>query len=379
MAKRVVIASGLILVMTVFVFLWKAARPSEPVYEGKSLSRWLEGHLPYTSANPPPNSPGWKKADEALRRIGTNAIPTLLQMIRAKDPPKPVLKLLDSAKRHHLISIHYRNAFQRNDEAEYAFRILGTNAAAAVPLLIQIYQDDVSPNSQRCAAKALGNIGPAAIAAVPVLLANFSHANADVRFYAVSAMFNIGGDPNTVVPALKSLLKDPKSEVRFTAVAALRRFGTHARAAIPELMEARQDQDQGVKEEADELLWSLVPEKIAKPLVIEEPTPMVAAGITTEALWRASDGELWTLVPQGKPVRYATYQSVGDQPLYLYRGVTHTTAKDHFLGHFEAVPWLAPRTNINIEVVYIVDDERILLCARDNERKQFVELRRVEN
>jgi hypothetical protein len=383
-AARVVIASGLILVMILAVVLvWNGARRSEPVYEGKPLSRWLEGHLPNSSANPPLNSPGWKKADEALRRIGTNAIPTLLQMIRAKDPPKPVLKLLDLLSKKRLVVIRYRSAFHRNDEAEYAFQMLGTNAACAVPALTKIYQDNVSPNSQRCAALALAHMGPAAIAAVPVLMADFVHTNADVRFYAVSAIIHIGGDPDIVVPALKSLLKDPKTEVRFNAVAALRRFGTRARPAIPELMEARSDQDQGVRDEVDDLLWGLVPEKVAKPLVVEESTPMVAGGITTEALSQRGwgygpDEKLFTLIPQGKAVRCAMYQGVGDQPLYLYRGRTQTPAKDHFLGHFEAVPSPAPATNINIEVAYIVDNERIVLCARDHERKQFVELRRVE-
>jgi hypothetical protein len=86
-------------------------------------------------------------------------------------------------------------------------------------------------------------------------------------------------------------------------------------------------------------------------------------------------GELWTLIPQGKAVRCAVYQSV-ITPLYLYRGLTLTTTNDHFLGRFE-VPGIP--TNSSVEVVYIIDHQQILLCARDYNRKQFVELRRVEN
>src|SRR5262245_34170426 len=99
MSKRISIASGILLVVTLGVLFWKAAGPSEPLYGGKTLSRWLESHVPTSEADPPFNSPGWKKADEALRQIGTNAIPTLLQMIRAKDPPPAILKLLDAARR----------------------------------------------------------------------------------------------------------------------------------------------------------------------------------------------------------------------------------------------------------------------------------------
>src|SRR5688572_30987713 len=61
--------------------IWGGSGPPEPVYEGRKLTSWLERHVPNTSANPPYNSPGWHKAEEALRRMGTNAIPTLLRMI----------------------------------------------------------------------------------------------------------------------------------------------------------------------------------------------------------------------------------------------------------------------------------------------------------
>jgi len=34
---------------------------------------------------------------------------------------------------------------------------------------------------------------------------------------------------------------------------------------------------------------------------------------------------------------------------------------------------------MNIEVVYIIDHQQILLCARDYTSKQFLELRRMNN
>jgi hypothetical protein len=103
--------------------------------------------------------------------------------------------------------------------------------------------------------------------------------------------------------------------------------------------------------------------------------PMVVNGVTTEAFSREAYGELWTLVPKGKQVPCAVYQSV-TTPVCLYLGKTQTTTNDHFLGRFE-VPSVP--TNSSVEVVYIIDQQQILLCARDYNRKQFVELRRVEN
>src|SRR5258708_21110164 len=142
MTKRFGILIGFLLASVLGVFVWRASGPREPVFGGRTLTSWLERHVPSTSADPPYDSPGWKKADEALRTIGTNAIPTLLQMIRAKDPPPVVLKLLQAAGRYRWTRINYRYAYWRNEEAEYAFQVLGTNAASAVPELIKMYEED---------------------------------------------------------------------------------------------------------------------------------------------------------------------------------------------------------------------------------------------
>src|SRR5216683_1081317 len=142
MNKRLRIVIGLLLASVFGFLVWEALDPREPVFEGRTLTSWLERHTPSTAADPPYDSPGWRKADEALRSIGTNAIPTLLQMIRARDPPPVVLKLLQAAGRYRWTRINYRYAYWRNEEAEYAFQVLGTNAASAVPELIRMYEED---------------------------------------------------------------------------------------------------------------------------------------------------------------------------------------------------------------------------------------------
>src|SRR5882762_8265634 len=55
------------------------ARSAEPTYQNKSLSKWLEV---YTEAKP--DSPEERQAREAVRAIGTNAVPYLIKMV-AKD------------------------------------------------------------------------------------------------------------------------------------------------------------------------------------------------------------------------------------------------------------------------------------------------------
>jgi hypothetical protein len=136
MNKLLRIVIGLLLASALGLLAWQASGPREPVFEDRTLKSWLDHHVASSAASPPYNSPGWKKADQALRSIGTNAIPTLLEMIRAKDPPLVVLKLLQVAARHRWTGINYRYAVTRNEEAEYAFEVLGTNAVGAVSELI---------------------------------------------------------------------------------------------------------------------------------------------------------------------------------------------------------------------------------------------------
>jgi hypothetical protein len=384
MTKRFGLGICILLALLAGMVLWRATRSDEPIYEGKPLTRWLESHVPTSSANPPFNSPGWKKADEALRHIGTNALPTLLRMIRAKDPPQVLLKLIDAAQQRGFTRQRYRHAYERNEEAEYAFEVLGTNAVAAVPELLAIYQANVSPSSQRCAALALGHIGRPAAAAIPVLLNNLTHTNGDVRFYAVSAVYHIGGDPKAVIPALMGALKDPRPEVRWNASGALGNFGRRAESAVPGLLEALNDPAtqgyKGLKEQFETVLWRIAPEKVGKPIVVEDNTPMVVEGTTTASVDVMFKGERRTLIKPGRTVPCLTqfWDSEPRGPLNLFRTTTGTPAAEQALGQFEVLGLPPPPTNLNVSVLCVITDRQIILCARDNHTEEFLEIRRLK-
>src|SRR5687767_7108012 len=110
-------------------------RYREPVYEGKTLSQWLEGHGANVQYD---YHEGWAPAQKAITQIGTNGIPTLLRMMRAKTPPAPLLKLRNWGGKWGVIKGPPRLAFALNQEALKAFKVLGTNAAGAVPELIAV-------------------------------------------------------------------------------------------------------------------------------------------------------------------------------------------------------------------------------------------------
>jgi hypothetical protein len=358
--------------------LWQNWGPREPVFEGRTLYSWLDRHVPSSGVNPPYNSPGWLKADKALRQVGSNGIPTLLRMIQAKDPPRPILKVIEWARLRGWV--HYRFGRDRNEEAEYAFEVLGTNAASAVPKLIKIYEKNISESSQSCAALALGKIGAAAGPAIPVLLQRFNHTNRYVRFSAVTAVIHIGGDPSIVIPALRGALKDPDVSVRRNAVAGLERFGSRARSAAPDLLGMLNDKGMvgstSITQHIETALWHIAPDKAGKLCVVEDSTPIIINGITAAPLKAVSDGETNTMIPAGRPVpAIAQYWNSDPRPgLRLYRG---TAGKDHFLGSFQVLD--VPDTPVNISTLCIIADNRIVLSARDNNRNILLEIRRMEN
>ena len=60
---------------------WLLFGPSEPEYQGKKLSRWLwEMEIAPDTA-----SLAWKESVQAVQAMGTNAVPSLLAMLRTRD------------------------------------------------------------------------------------------------------------------------------------------------------------------------------------------------------------------------------------------------------------------------------------------------------
>lgn len=381
MPKRTYFTASLLLMAIVCLFIWRSDGGNEPMYNGRPVSSWLEGHVASSSVNPPYGSPGWREADAALRKIGTNAIPTLLRMIQAKDYPPPVIKIWDWALNHHLTHRHYRYAFNQNMEALYAFQMLGKGAAAAVPELIRIYSKKVSWHSKNCAASALASIGSAARPALPMLLSDFSSTNKQERFDAVSAVMNIGGDTNIVLPALLSAAKDTDVDVRWNAIVGLSMYEERARVAVPMLLDALHDTakvgNTPITEAVETALWRIAPEYAGKPLVIAHDPPMANGTRTSCCIEFGSGGKRKTAIPAD-----ASIPAVGDFWNNDPRGTIAVYVRDAsknqeaLLGEFELqnMPELAG----SVSLVCVVAEGKILLNARNNVTEKFLEIRKIK-
>jgi hypothetical protein len=249
--KRLIILITSVLVLAVGIDLL-ALRSHDPIYQGKSLSAWLQG---YQYAD---RAPQHKEADEAVQHIGTNAIPTLLRMLRSKDSAFTV-KLRKLARKV-APNVEYHMAAFDNNHATEGFKALGSVASNAVPQLIEIYELNISEDSQSETAMSLAYVGPAAIAAVPSLLNGIkTNSSSDVRFSSIKTLGAIHSLPEKVVPVLTDLLNNSGVIVRLAAAEALGHYGTNAKPAVTTLFKALNDRELAVRDAAEEALTQIDP------------------------------------------------------------------------------------------------------------------------
>jgi HEAT repeat protein len=245
---------AIVIIFMVAVIAWLAlSKPAEPVYQGKPLSVWLEVYTTATDGGARSVQLG-RETDEAVRHIGTNAIPFLLNMLQARDSALS-LKIFEWAKKLPRVKIHHLSATDRIREARMAFTALGASASNAVPQLMKMYNGNDFDYSQRMILGSLGATGPAASNAVPLLLRIAAETNNPALLISIFALGSIHSEPEKVVPVLSKRLRDPNlNVVCFFAAKSLGNFGTEARPATSDLLERLQDQDFQVRVNALEAL-----------------------------------------------------------------------------------------------------------------------------
>lgn len=117
-----------------------------------------------------------------------------------------------------------------------------------VPALLRLL-DDPEAKVRTAAAKSLGNIEPAVVAALPRLVGLLEDGDVDCRVQAARAVWRLGQKKHgQVVPILRQTLKDPNATTRRAALAVLDGMGKDAADALPEIGAcATEDPDPGVR------------------------------------------------------------------------------------------------------------------------------------
>ena len=209
MGKQVKVALVVLTVALIGVIVWYVAhRPDKPIYQGRTLTNWLGDFGAVQVTFTPPRRgmaiASTREANEAVHQIGTNAIPTLLALLRVKDSALKV-KLIYLLQRQHLLKFRLRPAEEWNAIAACAFSVVGTNAKPAVPELIAIANQNISKESRCSAIGSLGGIGPAAAEAIPFLFQCMTNADSQVRSAAYGTMLLI--DPKAAAKAGVAITK----------------------------------------------------------------------------------------------------------------------------------------------------------------------------
>ncbi|MDB6067029.1 MAG: HEAT-like repeat protein [Pedosphaera sp.] len=262
MKKRFRIGFGLLLVGAVGGVAWLALRPGEPMYKGKRLSVWLKvydsaaGYKPYSPARQ-------KEADDAIRSIGTNAIPTLLRRIRAKDSAS-TLWLVSLAEKQRVFKVKFRYAWILHVEGKNGFRALGAGGKDAVPELIRIFEQDHSTESREDVAEVLNRIGSAAELAVPALVLSLGDTKSHYRVPVIQALREIHARPEIVLPAMVKCASDQNTDVRVQAILTMGAFGSDSRQAVPDLVKLLSDSNYYIRDVAKAVLLGIDPEAAAK-------------------------------------------------------------------------------------------------------------------
>ncbi len=215
-----------VLISTVLWLAACSAPAKEPEYNGKPLSEWLLIlKIGQTSAGERVEG---ADAREAIRQMGTNAIPTLLDILGATDQNKGwVLSRLKSKGFREMYHNQNVTTDDLQDTGVEAFGLLGTNAIPAIPKINKLFGDweTCSP-----AARVLAGLGPEGVAALTNGLASENDDIRGVTIWAIGEKSSM--DSNTIARIMIASLKDPHN--RWSAAKYL--GGKDPAMAIPALL-----------------------------------------------------------------------------------------------------------------------------------------------
>jgi hypothetical protein len=221
--------------------VWLAMLPKEPVYQGKPLRYWLAKYdVPTVLWSMPrfQRLPTSAASRAALREIGTNAIPTLLEMLRERDSPlKEKFIELARGQRLYKVNWRYREAALDGYDAMVAFKEMDGVPTGLVPELVKIYDLNPNPCARQFAVAIASCITNEPEQAGTFLLRALKETNdLFVRIDALVSLATVKPPAEEAVPVLIKCLSDTNDIVRNQAAIALAEYGPDARAAVPQLI-----------------------------------------------------------------------------------------------------------------------------------------------
>lgn len=239
-SPRIGKAVGIVLLCLLVSLLFAVAKMHHgegPSYKGRRLSAWIDGL----------DTPRRMSSEEAIRNIGTNALPYIVDQLQCRKDERRIQNTLIACESLGVIAAPAVRevAALMDSPAHYhiATRALARMGSIGVETVVAcVTNHDQSLSFQ--AVQSLEIVGPAASNAVPLLLSCITSHDSELRCQAARTLGAIGSDAEKVVPALKDLLMDENPWVRRAAIYGLGQFGERARLAVPELIKFLDDRDE---------------------------------------------------------------------------------------------------------------------------------------
>ena len=206
---------GALIILAAWLLIVKT---SEALASGRSVGYWLD-RLPSEASG------GLLPAGHPLARAGPEIAPSLIAAINRDYAARDLLvrsgRFLPPFLRKYLPSEH-TPAWEIREVAAFRLGLMGGAASNAVPALIDLLNKPVAyAGDKGRVIQALGDIGPPAKQAIPVLVSNLNDKSEWIRMTAACSLLQIGIVPSEAAPALKRNLGDTGYVAALMAVALL--------------------------------------------------------------------------------------------------------------------------------------------------------------
>jgi hypothetical protein len=231
------------------ILLFTLFREREPRNAGDTLSQWVF-RLEVTSGNPDRIS-----AEDAIKHIGTNALPFLIKWIQYEEPPwRRRLNALCSKLPQKLTNpFSYfldERLYVRKSGAFSALYILGPDASPAIPTLLHLIQ--TQPLTIQESMTALAAIGGDGFTPVLRILTDQASPN---RIPAINAIADADLQAKRplnpiVLSTLTNCLADTNRELAFCAAEILCRYDSHKELGMKTFIDALQLEDKKLRQYA---------------------------------------------------------------------------------------------------------------------------------
>jgi len=230
----------------------------EPSYKGRTLTTWLTRHADH-GVSTILSDDDRAEAEAAVRRLGTNALPALLDMAKVRDSSLKAA-LLEKLPDQLRTRLGLRADYDYNDLARDGFQILGSAAKPAVPVLVT-WLNDKDQSVRATALEMLGAIGPSAEDSIAAIVGLLRTGNSWCDGVALTSLGEIRSKPNLVVPLLvEKITNSSTSRIdRIYALMAVGEFHTEGRAAISVVQEYLSDPDPPTRHYATNALMEIDP------------------------------------------------------------------------------------------------------------------------